>query len=95
MNDRDLSDIIHDHKMAKLIMKHHQLPMLCSVCGEVTESTTETVGVDILDRWGGVCWGMQKEVPVWKCKHGHTIRITIIGGLKDDLTRTLITKNTE
>lgn len=75
MNDRDLSRIEAEHKRAKGML----INPLCPRCGERITPSTVRRGCDILDRWGGVCWGKQVDVPVWKCPNGHLIHIVMMG----------------
>ena len=74
MNERDLRQIKNEHEKAK---KKITSP-LCFQCGEPTTASTVERYCDILDKWGGVCWGKQVEVPVWKCPNGHSMHVVII-----------------
>lgn len=74
MNERDLRRIKMEHK---IVVKAVVNP-LCFQCGKPTVASTIERGCEILDRWGGVCWGRQEEVPVWKCPNGHITHVVIM-----------------
>ena len=74
MNDHDLARIKEEHERTKNLLENP----LCPQCGELTTASTIERGCEILDRWGGVCWGKQVEAPVWKCPNGHITHVVIM-----------------
>ena len=76
MNDREVSRIKSEHEYTK---KYVTSPT-CPVCHYPMEATTINRYVDLLDQHGGVWWGENQDIPVWKCQKGHIVHFNLMGG---------------
>ena len=76
MNDKDLRVLIEEHNYSK---KHITSPQ-CPICHYPMTPKTIIRYIDQLDMHGGICWGTDEEVPVWKCVNGHAIHLRILEG---------------
>ena len=73
-NSSELSRIKSEHDKASKVVSS----VICPICHHPMTESTFTKYVDSLDMHGGVCWGGEEEVPVWKCQNGHMIHLVMM-----------------